>query len=65
MLDDNFAREAGDFVEFLLHRDAFDDVAIGNLSADLGQNRQRVRIPFDELLANSTRSPSLILILAP
>ena len=40
----------GDFIELFLHRDAFDDVAIGHLAADFRENGQRVRIPFDELL---------------
>ena len=39
-LDDDLAREAGDLVELLLHRDAFDEVAVLHDAADLGEDRR-------------------------
>ena len=39
-LDDDLAREAGDLVELLDHRDAFDDVAELHDAADLGEDRR-------------------------
>ena len=42
------AREAGDLVELLFHRDAFDDVAVLHDAGDLGEHRDRVRIPLGE-----------------
>ena len=44
-LDDDLAREAGDLVELLDHRDAFDDVAELHDAADLGEDRHRERDP--------------------
>ena len=40
--------ESGDLVHLLLHRLAFNDVLEVHLSADLGQNRQGVRVPLHE-----------------
>ena len=42
---------AGDLVELLLHRDAFDDVAELHHAGDLGEDRHRERIPLGEQLA--------------
>ena len=41
----------GRFVDFLLHRDAFDHVVEFNLAGLLGENRHVVRIPLHEGLA--------------
>jgi hypothetical protein len=38
-------------LSILADRDAFHDVAIGQLSGDLGEDRCRVRVPFHEHLA--------------
>jgi hypothetical protein len=40
MLNDDLAGEAGDFIEFFLHGDTFDDVSIRHLPADLGEDGQ-------------------------
>ena len=45
------ARQTGDFVDFLVHRDAFEDVLEANLPGFLGEDRERIRIPLDEHLA--------------
>ena len=50
-LDDDLAREAGDLVELLGHRDAFDDVAELHDAADLAEDRHRERVPLREELA--------------
>src|SRR5439155_12285944 len=50
-VDDDEAREAGDLVDFLVHRDALENVLEANLPGILGENREGVRIPFDEHLA--------------
>ena len=50
-LDDDLAREAGDLVELLDHRDAFDEVAVLHDAADLGEDRHRERVPLGEELA--------------
>src|SRR6185295_16861821 len=52
MLDYDLARKAGDLVKLFLHRDAFDNVTIGYPAAGIRQNRQRIRVPLDELLAH-------------
>ena len=50
-VDDDQAREAGDLVDFLVHRDAFENVLEADLARLLGEDRERVRIPFDQHLA--------------
>ena len=50
-LDDDLAREAGDLVELLDHRDAFDDVAELRDAADLGEDDVGERVPLREELA--------------
>src|SRR5277367_2826260 len=50
-LDDNVGSSAGPFVDPLLHRLAFDDLAVLNRAADFGDDRRRVRIPFGDQLA--------------
>ena len=50
-LDDRLARQAGDLVERLLHRDAVDDVAVLHVAGDLGDDRHRERIPLGQQLA--------------
>ena len=50
-VDDDEAREAGDLVDFLVHRDAFENVLEADLARLLGEDRERVRIPLDEHLA--------------
>ncbi len=50
-LDNDLAGEAGDFVEFLLHGLAFDDVFEFNEAAFFGQNGGREGVPFGECLA--------------
>ena len=50
-LDDHLAREAGDLVELLDHRDAFDDVAELRDAADLGEDGVGERVPLGEELA--------------
>src|SRR5271168_1545358 len=50
-LDDNVGARAGTFVDPLLHRLAFDDIAVLNRAADFGDDRRRVRIPFGDQLA--------------
>ena len=47
----DLAREAGDLVELLDHRDAFDDVAELRDAADLGEDDVRERVPLGEELA--------------
>ena len=49
-VDDDEAREAGDLVHFLVHRDAFEDVLEADLARLLGEDRERVRIPLDQHL---------------
>ena len=49
--DDRLARQAGDLVERLLHRDAVDDVAVLHVAGDLGDDRHRERIPLGQELA--------------
>ena len=41
-------RAAGDFVHLLLHGDALGQILEVNHAADFGQNRERVRIPFEQ-----------------
>src|SRR5215831_4600743 len=41
----------GLFVEFLLHRNPFDDIVELHLAGFLGKNRHAVRIPLDERVA--------------
>ena len=50
-LDDDLAREAGDLVELLGHRDAFDDVAELHDAGDLGEDRHGEGVPLGEELA--------------
>ena len=50
-VDDDVARQAGDLVDFLVDRDAFEDVLEADLPGFLGEDRERVRIPLDEHLA--------------
>ena len=40
--------EAGDLVERLVHRHAFDDVLELHRAADLGEQRHRERVPLGE-----------------
>src|SRR4030095_4149035 len=47
-LDDHLAREAGDLVELLDHRDAFDDVAELRDAADLGEDDVREGVPLGQ-----------------
>src|SRR5271163_3045023 len=49
--DDNVGARAGSFIDPLLHRLAFDDIAVLNRAADFGDDRRRVRIPFRDKLA--------------
>ena len=46
-VDDHLRRQAGALVDLLLHGDAFDDVAELHRAADLGEDRDRVRIPLE------------------
>src|SRR6185369_4256215 len=50
-LDDDLAREAGDLVELLDHRDAFDDVAELRDTADLGEDDVREGVPLGQKIA--------------
>jgi hypothetical protein len=50
-VDDDEAREAGDLVDFLVHRDAFENVLEPDLTRFLGEDREGVRIPLDQDLA--------------
>ena len=50
-VDDDLGREAGALVDLLLHRDAFDDVAELHDAADLGEDRDGVRVPLGDHLA--------------
>ena len=50
-VDDDEARQAGDLVDFLVHRDAFEDVLEADLARLLGEDREGVRIPLDQHLA--------------
>src|SRR5882672_6141973 len=50
-LDDDVGARAGSFVDPLLHGLAFDNIAVLNGAADLGDDRSRVRIPFRDKLA--------------
>ena len=49
-LDDDLARQAGDLVELLGHRDALDDVAELHDAADLGEDRHGEGVPLGEEL---------------
>ncbi len=49
-IHDDQPRESGDLVDFLMDGHAFDDVLESDLAGFLGQNRERVRIPFDQHL---------------
>src|SRR5205085_4874488 len=51
-LDDRLAREAGDLVELLVHRHAFDDVREADHAPHLGHDRRRGRIPLGALGAD-------------
>ena len=48
-------RQAGDFVHFFVHGDAFLQVLELNRAADFGQDREGVRIPLDQDLAELDR----------
>src|SRR5207237_265246 len=50
-VDEDQARQAGHFVDFLVHRDAFEDVLEPDLSRLLGEDGEGVGIPFDQHLA--------------
>ena len=50
-VDDDEARQAGDLVDFLVDREALDDVLEAHRAQLLGEDRERVRIPLDEHLA--------------
>src|SRR5262245_21796052 len=58
-IDDVQARETRDFVDFLVDRDALEDVLETNLTCFLGQNREGVRIPLDQNLSLLDRLPFL------
>src|SRR5260370_20352110 len=45
---DDVARAAGDLVDFLVHRDALEDVPEADLARLLGEDREGVRIPLDK-----------------
>ena len=47
-IGDHPLRHAGDFVHLLLQRDAFVQVLEMNLAADFGEDREGVRIPFEQ-----------------
>ena len=65
-LDDDLAREAGDLVELLLHRDALDEVAELHDAADLGEDRRSRTGPTRATtVPGLTRSPSSTLSTAP
>ena len=64
-VDDDEARQARDLVDFLVHRDAFENVLEADLSGFLGEDRERVRIPLDQDLACSICWPSFTLSRAP
>ena len=65
-LDDDLAREAGDLVELLDHRDAFDDVAELHDAADLGEDRHSRTRPTRRGAGPAlTFSPSATLRTAP
>src|SRR5205823_4495328 len=51
-LDDRLAREAGDLVELLVHRHAFDDVRETDQATDLGHDGGGEGIPLGELGAD-------------
>ena len=59
-VDDDEPRQAGDLVQLLVHRDAFEHVLELHLPGLLGEDRERVRIPFDQTLAllDRLRRPS-------
>jgi len=48
-------REAGDFVDFFVQRDAFLQVLELRRAADFGQDGKGVRIPLDKRLAELHR----------
>jgi hypothetical protein len=48
-------RHAGDFVHLLLQRDAFLQVFEVHHAGDFGQDRERVRIPFEQDLVGLDR----------
>ncbi len=52
---DHPLRHAGDFVHLLLQRDAFAQILEVDRAADFGQNRERVRIPFEQDLVGLDR----------
>ena len=47
-VDDDEPRQARDFVDLLVHRDAFEDVLEADLTGFLCEDRERIRIPLDE-----------------
>jgi hypothetical protein len=49
---DDEARETRDFVDFLVHCEALDDVLEAHRAQVLGEDRERVGIPLDERLAD-------------
>ncbi len=58
VLDDDGAHDARGFVDLALHGDARDHVAEFDLAGLLGEDRDVVRVPFREVLALLTFSPS-------
>ena len=49
-------RHAGHFVHLLLQRQAVDQVLKVNRAGDLGEDRERIRIPFEQVLVGLDRS---------
>src|SRR5208337_3398327 len=52
IVDNYLPRETGNFIHFLAHGHAFDDITESDLAADFRENRQGVRIPLNKLLAD-------------
>src|ERR1035437_7786986 len=55
-IHDDELRHAGDFVHALLHGEAVDQVFEMHRAADFGQDREGVRIPFQQVLVGFNRS---------
>ena len=51
VIEDHLLRQSGLFVQFLLNRQPFHDVAIRDPAGDFRENRAGIRIPLDQILA--------------
>ena len=64
-VSDDQAREAGDFVDFLVEGDALLQVLELHRAANFGEDGEGVGVPLGERLAKVTAAPSSTLSLAP